>query len=137
MFYQMSSFPVICHLPLITPRIELKFNVLPLPPQITSRRDLGAVIRRQGRHAARQAATPYSQPKPRNEDRPTFNSRSESPLSDLSDLESSDPEDLASTSRLIQKPVGEAGRSKSGGYNLEAALGWDKTAFNNFVVGFN
>ena len=42
-----ASFPVKCHLPLVTTHIEFKFNVLPVPPQITPHWDFGAHIQQQ------------------------------------------------------------------------------------------
>ncbi|KAF8157404.1 hypothetical protein BJ912DRAFT_834422, partial [Pholiota molesta] len=32
----------------------------------------------------------------------------------------------------IPKPIGEAGRAHSGGYNLQTALGWDEKRFKAF-----
>jgi hypothetical protein len=130
------SFPIKPHLPLITNRLEFVFNSLPLPPQITTRRDLGANIRRQARYDS----TPYSRPRPR-EKTPVraqpvgFDHESDSPLSDLSSSEDSNGEDTAnSLSELIPKPVGEAGKVNSGGFNLEKELGWNKKCFSDFTV---
>lgn len=125
-----ASFPVKCHLPLITTRIEFKFNVLPAPPQITPRRDFGAHIRRQNR---RDSVAPYSysthfRDVTRSRDRDTGR-RSESPPSNLS----SDDE-LERDFEKIPKPPGEAGRVNSGGYDLQTALGWDYEQFNKFSV---
>jgi hypothetical protein len=129
----MSSFPIKPHLPLITNRLEFKFNLLPPPPQITTHRDLGAHIRRQARHNS----APYSR-RPR-EKTPVraqpirFDLESDSSLSDLSCSE--DGEDTAkSLSELIPKPLGEAGKVNSGGFNLEKELGWNKKRFSEFTV---
>jgi hypothetical protein len=129
-----ASFPVKCHLPLITTRIEFKFNVLPAPPQITPRRDLGAHIRRQNR---RDSVAPYSYsahfrdvtPQAARSQSVKFDCsrdrrRSESPPSSESD------DDF----EKIPKPPGEAGRVNSGGYDLQTALGWDYEQFNKFSV---
>ena len=144
-----TSFPVKCHLPLITTRIEFKFNVLSAPPQITARRDLGAHIRRQNR---RDAVAPYYTassgsrsthtirdrditpgPASARSQSVKFNRslRSESPLSDLpTDDETVDDK----SSGKIKKPAGEAGRANSGGYDLQTALGWDYERYNKFNV---
>src|SRR5882757_2571481 len=136
------SFPVKSHLPLITTRIEFQFNVLPPTPQITARQDLGARIRRQARHNS----VPYGRPKRVHEKTPVrnvsvgFHLRSESPLSDPLDSESSDSEDngdLIDTPDRIPKPKGEAGRTNSGGYNLQKALGWEEKQFGDFTVSSN
>lgn len=125
----MSAFPTKCHLPLITARIEFKFNVLPSPPQITPRRDFGAHIRRQNR---RDSVAPYSRSTLREvtpaRSRSLRFDRSESPLTDLSDDESENGFEK------ISKPPGEAGRINSGGYDLQTALGWDYELFNKFCV---
>ncbi|KDR76617.1 hypothetical protein GALMADRAFT_139530 [Galerina marginata CBS 339.88] len=128
------SFPTKSHLPLITTRVEFTFNTLPPPPQITTRRDFGAHIKRGGRHNS----VPYSRPKPR-EGTPArarsvgFNLQSDSSLSELSDTESeSDDDKVPSTSGLIPKPSGEAGKANSGGYNLQEALGWTKKRYDEF-----
>jgi len=121
-------FPVKSHLPLITARIEFQLKELPSPPQITPRRDLGAHLRRQ----ARRSSVPYSRPRHTSEETPVrnqytgFDRHSESLLSDLSDSESSGDEDKPNT---IPKPIGQAGRSNSGGYNLKNALGWEEERF--------
>lgn len=132
------SFPIKSHLPLITTRIEFGFNTLPPPPQITTRRDFGPHIRRRGQHHS----VPYNRPKPR-ERTPArtlsveFDVQSDSSLSDLSDTEeSTDGDNLSSTSGLIPKPEGEAGKARSGGYNLEEALGWPKKRFDDFYMSF-
>jgi hypothetical protein len=124
-----ASLPVKCHLPLITTRIEFQFNVLPPHPQITLRRDLGAVIRRQARRA-----TPYTRLNPRSA--PVTARRSESPLTDLSDTEVDGLETRESImpSHKISKPKGEAGKSNSGGYNLQEAMGWKDKEFATFTV---
>ena len=120
-----SSFPVKCHLPLITTRIEFEFNVLPAPPQITPRRDFGAQIRRQNR---RDSVAPYSHSSLFREVTPA---RSSAFLS-LADLSSDD--DSEKGFDKIRKPPGEAGRVNSGGYDLQTALGWDFEQYDKFCV---
>jgi hypothetical protein len=124
-----TSLPLKSHLPLITTRIEFQFNVLPPPPQITPRRDLGAVIRRQARRAK-----PYTRSKRGNT--PITTQRADSPLTDItdSDTEISDVEKTTTSSQKISKPKGEAGRSNSGGYNLQVAMGWKDEEFAKFTV---
>lgn len=41
----------------------------------------------------------------------------------------------AQSGKKISKPVGEAGRPNSGGYNLERKLKWDKEVFEEIKVG--
>jgi hypothetical protein len=124
-----ASLPIKCHLPLITTRIEFQFNVLSPHPQITLRRDLGAVIRRQARRA-----TPYTRLNPRGV--PVTARRDESPLTDISDSDTDESDDGESImpSHKISKPKGEAGRSNSGGYNLQDAMGWEDKEFATFTV---
>lgn len=131
------SFPIKSHLPLITTRIEFKYNLLPPPPQITNRRDFGAHIRRQARHKS----VPYSRPRhrkktPARAQSVGFNHRSESEssLSELSDSEQSDQEESVG---LIPKPPGEAGKGGSGGFNLAKALGWDQKRYEEFTVSLH
>ena len=125
-----ASLPVKCHLPIITTRIEFQFNVLSPHPQITLRRDLGAVIRRQARRA-----TPYTRRNPRSV--PVTALRGESPLTDIpDDLDDDDldAEESNMSSRKIPKPKGEAGKRNSGGYNLQEAMGWEDKEFAMFTV---
>ena len=117
-----ASFPIKCHLPLITTRIEFKFNVLPAPPHITPRRDFGAHIRRQNR---RDSVTPYSRS---THFRNVTPARSQSPSEHFSDGEKG--------FEKIRKPPGEAGRVNSGGYDLQTALGWDYEQYNKFTVSY-
>jgi len=121
-----ASFPVKCHLPLITSRIEFQFNALPTPPQITPRRDLGAHIRRQNR---RDSISPYSTSR---HFRGVTPARSQSGRSDTppSHLSSDDEKG----SEKIPKPHGEVGRVNGGGYDLQTALGWEYEQFNKFCV---
>lgn len=65
---------------------------------------------------------------------------SEDSESDLSDLDGlSDTPELQQAASLllskIPKPPGEAGRPKSGGFNLEETLLWLKEYFNDIQVG--
>jgi hypothetical protein len=124
-----ASLPVKCHLPLITTRIEFQFNVLSPHPQITLRRDLGAVIRRQARRAK-----PYTRHNPRSV--PVTDRRAESPLTDITDTDAEDSDDGESITppSKILKPKGEVGRSNSGGYNLQIAMGWEDKEFTTFTV---
>ena len=129
-------FPVKSHLPLITTRIEFQLKNLPPPPQITPRRDLGAHLPRQ----ARRNYVPYSRPRHTSEEATVNNRfvfRSMSPLSDVPDLEKSDDdEDSRDTPNKIPKPMGEPGRSNSGGYNLKKALDWEENRYNEFNVSY-
>lgn len=129
------SRPIKSHLPLITTRIEFKFNLLPPPPQLTTRRDFGAHVRRH----MRRNPSPYDRPKARTKPPAitrsiTVDFQSDSALSDISDAE--EDEDSPSSSKLIPKPGGEAGKVNSGGYNLENALGWTKKRYEEFSVSF-
>ena len=124
-----ASFPVKCHLPLITTRIEFKFNVLPSPPQITPRRDLGAHIRWQNRW---DSVDLYS----RSTFRDVTPARSRSLRFDRSEFQLSNlssDEDSEKGFEKISKPPGEAGRVNRG-YDLQTALGWDYELFNKFSV---
>ncbi len=129
------AFPIKSHLPLITTRVEFQFSVLSPPPTVTMRRDLGARIRRQLHHKS-----PYSRPRHiRKETRAKSPSVVLDPTeldSDLSDLESDPDDDTEGCGNLnkIPKPSGEAGRTNSGGYNLEKALGWEEKRFAMFTV---
>jgi len=118
--------PVKCHLPLITTRIEFQFNVLSPHPQITLRRDLGAVIRRQARRA-----TPYTRLNPRGVAVTAHRTahRAESPLTDMDSDDSDGESEQIMQSHKILKPKGEAGKSNSGGYNLQDAMGWEDKEF--------
>jgi hypothetical protein len=125
------SLPVKCHLPLITTRIEFQFNVLSPHPQITLRRDLGAVIRRQARRA-----TPYTRLNPRGVAVTAHRTahRAESPLTDMDSDDSDGESEQIMQSHKILKPKGEAGKSNSGGYNLQDAMGWEDKEFTTFTV---
>jgi hypothetical protein len=134
-----TSLPIKCHLPLITPRTEFQFSVLPPPPQITPRRDLGAAIRRQTRRA-----TPYTRSNRGATPNSPITHHAESPLTDIresdtsdsdtSDSDTSDVEEKTTFSHKILKPKGEAGRKNSGGYNLQVAMGWEDEDFAKFAV---
>ena len=127
------SRPIKSHLPLITTRIEFKFNLLPPLLQLTTRRDFGAHVRQH----MRRNSSPYDRPKARTKT-PAItqsimvNFQSDSALSNISDAE--EDEDSPSSSRLIPKPGGEAGKVNSGSYNLENALGWTKKRYKEFSV---
>ena len=129
-----ASLPVKCHLPLITTWIEFQFNILSPHPQITLRRDLGAVI-----HCQAWRATPYTRLKLKG--KPVTARRDESPLTDVtssdadeSDVEKSDVEELTAPLHKILKPKGEAGKSNRGGYNLKDAMGWENKEYATFSV---
>jgi hypothetical protein len=127
--FEVTMFPIKSHLLLISTRIEFKLKDLPPPPQITSRRDLGAHLRRQARHKS----VPYSRPGPRHTSEEASDSdirhvRFDSPLTPL-------PMDIEEREiQKIPKPKGEAGKSNSGGYNLKEALGWEEKRYNEFIV---
>jgi hypothetical protein len=57
-----------------------------------------------------------------------------SPLSELSDSDKSGDENRDAPK--IPKPKGEAGRSNSGGYNLQEALGWEEKRYSEFTVSY-
>jgi hypothetical protein len=56
------------------------------------------------------------------------------PLSNISDSETD--EESHDTPNKIPKPIGEPGRSNSGGYNLKKALGWEENRYNEFNVSY-
>ena len=126
-----TSLTVKCHLPLITTRIEFQFNVLSPQPQITPRRDFGAVIRCQARRN-----TPYT--RSTRGDVPVTARRAESPLTEIADSDSDTDGGIVGESTVsshkIPKPKGEPGRSNSGGYNLQDAMGWNNKEFTTFTV---
>ncbi len=62
---------------------------------------------------------------------PADDSRAPSPLSELSEDNSSSG---SASSSIIEKPSGEAGRPGRGGYNLQAKMKWDKDIFRAFQV---
>ena len=126
----MSS-PIKSHLPLITTRVEFKFNELPPSPQITTCCDFGVHIRRRAQHNS----MPYNQARGRSVG---LGFQSDSSLSDLSDTEESiDGDNNQSISPLIPKPRGEAGKANSSGYNLKKVLGWTERRYEEFDVSFN
>ena len=51
-----------------------------------------------------------------------------------SDAGISDVEETEMSLYKILKPKGEAGRSNSGGYNLQVAMGWENEEFAKFNV---
>lgn len=134
----MMSFSVKPHLPLISKRVEFTVNKLPSPPSITLRQDLEKHVKRQ----IRRAKTPYNRmntkesPNELRDSSPESNLKSPSPLSTDSELEDdmSEEEHTSDSKRKILKPPGEAGRSNSGGFNLEKALGWEEEKYNNLTV---
>jgi len=126
-----ASFPVKCHLPLITSRIKFMFNALPTPPQITPRRDLGAHIRWQNR---RDSVSPYSTSI---HFRGVTPARSQSVVFGRSDTPSSASDvcsDNGKGSDKIPKPHGKGRRVNGRGYDLQTALGWEYEQFNKFCI---
>ena len=65
------------------------------------------------------------------EDTPIRTHHAESPLSDVPD---SDIEEMIMSEHKILKPKEEAGKSSSGGYNLQVAMGWEDEGFVKFTV---
>lgn len=140
------------HLPLISTNIKFERKPLPPKPEITHRLNLAERIRRAER--VRFAATT-----PRVRTGGTTRARSMTPSSSSSpktacmekgpatitlDELTSEPELTETESesdgvdamgwQKIPKPAGEAGRSGSGGYSLEKALGWDKDRYAKMIV---
>lgn len=140
------------HLPLISAHIKFERKPLPPKPEITHRLNLAERIRRAER--VRFAATT-----PRSRTGNTIRARSMTPSGSSSlkttriekgpaiislDELTSEPELTESESegddvdatgwQKIPKPAGEAGRSGSGGYSLEKALGWDKDRYAKMIV---
>lgn len=124
------------HLPLITQEIKFERKPLPPMPEITQRMNLQDRIRRVDR--VRFAASA-----PRNRTRLRSTTPSRPAIVTLDDL-TSEPELTESESeyqegpgwRMIAKPAGEAGRSRSGGFSLEKSLGWDKDKYDKMIVSF-
>ena len=54
-------------------------------------------------------------------------------MSDLSEKDMSEEEEMTSLHKIL-KPKGEVGKSNSGGYNLQAAIGWEDKEFARFIV---
>ena len=153
------------HQPLITLRIPFEVQPLPPPPAIALRKNFRGVFTKSNdkapsrRHPALVPIPVVSKSTPpkssRVENDPALEVRrnaisggngavanidSEDSESDLSDLDglSDTPELQQAASSLlskIPKPPGEAGRPKSGGFNLEETLSWPKEYFNDVQVG--
>lgn len=131
------------HLPLISQRILFKKNRPPPTPTITQRLNLDQRIRRADRVRFSTSAPRHKSKEPgsassRNPSRTSTPALVSDNLSDLSELsERSDDEcsDSESTSgpNMIPKPPGAIGR-KSGGYNLEDALGWEGSKYKKMIV---
>jgi hypothetical protein len=152
------------HQPLITLRIPFDVQPLPPPPTITLRTNFESTLRpsvnRKPQFRRPQFLVPVpvasgSAMKSRKEascaapaaQRASSDGRNriaddaEPDLSDLSDVSDSESQGSLSDSceapvqsTKIQKPPGEAGRPKSGGFNLEETLGWSKEFFNKIQV---
>ncbi|KAF5328349.1 hypothetical protein D9619_013348 [Psilocybe cf. subviscida] len=143
------------HLPLISTHIKFERKPLPPKPEITHRLNLEERIRRAER--VRFAATT-----PRSRVGGTTRARSMTPSGSSSlkatrkgkgpaiitlDELTSEPELTETESesdqvdnsgwQKIPKPAGEAGRSGSGGYSLEKALGWDKDKYTKMITWVN
>ena len=138
-------FPVKHPLPVITARVNFKFNKFPPPPPITLRQSHEKKIRRIHR-----SRTPYTRPRGspshRRHHRQTtpFDSADEDEESDatdksnLTDLPESEDEPTVPVAKIpkIPKPPGEAGRKNSGGFNLQEVLGWDDDKYKKFMVSY-
>ena len=133
-------FPVKHPLPVITARVNFKFNKFPPPPPITLRQSHEKKIR--GIHRSR---TPYTRPRGspshRRHHRQTtpFDNADEDEESDTTDESNSSPESEDEPTLLvakIPKPPGEAGRKNSGGFNLQEVLGWKDDKYKTFMVSY-
>jgi hypothetical protein len=109
-----------CHLPLITARIIFIPQLLPDVPIITPRID----FQMEDLNPSRDSQGPEE----------TLGSDDElnESLSALSSMESD--EDEGEVDQRIPKPLGEAGRPGSGGYNLKDVLGWANADFDKIQV---
>ena len=147
------------HQPLITFRIPFEVQSLPPPPAITLRQNLEGVLTKSNRKPPSHChpvfvpmpvASKNAPPKSSNDPAPGARQTaiaggngvigaddSESELSDidsLSDAPDSVQQAATSFTPKIPKPPGEAGRPKSGGFNLEETLCWPKEYFNAVQV---
>lgn len=102
------------YLPLITARVRFSPLQLPPPPIITPRVNFGTQVQR--------GLTPSSDGDLVDDDRNSYND------------EAQEQNPVATPSKQIPKPIGEAGRPGSGGYNLEDTLHWPKPRFSNLQV---
>ena len=121
-------FPVKQPLPLITSRVEFKFNKFPSLPPITLRQSHEKSLRtiRRSRTPYARTRTLHRQLSSSDEEDPTERTTSESP--------ESEDETLVAK---IPKPPGEAGRKNSGGFNLQDELGWNDDKYKEFTVSYS
>jgi hypothetical protein len=113
------------HLPLITGRLVFTSQVLPSVPTITPRIDFDMELPSEGSQVSEERGDDE-----RDDER-------DGSLSELSAIDSDDDDNVENhwhENSKIPKPVGEAGRPHSGGYNLKEVLGWPKTDFDKIQV---
>lgn len=135
-------FPVKYPLPVITARVNFKFNKFHPPPPITLRQSHERKVR-----LIHRSRTPYTCPRGlssygRHHCQTTpFNGADEDEESDaidelnLIDWPESEEEHTLSVAK-VPKPPGEAGRKNSGGFNLQEVLGWNDDKYKNFMVSY-
>ena len=125
-------FPVKHPLPVVTARVDFKFNKFPSPPPITLRQNHEKSL-----HAIRRRRTPYMRTHHslRRQTTPLDSADEEDSTegTNLSDSRESDDETLLVVAK-IPKPPGEAGRKNSGGFNLQEVLGWNDEKYKKFMV---
>ena len=147
------------HHSLITHRIPFEVQPLPPPPTIALRKNFQGALTKSTRKPARHLPalvpiavsgrnTPAKSSRVENDARPEVQQTTivgdgaaadaDDSESDLSDVDS--PSDIPNMQQAsnspskIPKPPGEAGRPKSGGFNLEEMLCWPKEDFNTIQV---
>jgi hypothetical protein len=103
------------HLPLITPRIQFVPQLSASIPVITPRMD-------------------FTGAESKHRKRVTFASTTESSDSSSGASDTTDDDTDFEQQPPISKPSGEAGRPRSGGYNLEETLAWPKDQYEALVV---
>jgi hypothetical protein len=114
------------HMPLITQRIIFAHQALPGLPTITPRIDFDMEDLTRSRAS--------QEPGDKSDD------ERDELLSALSSIESDDSggkdgdKSGGKDGSKIPKPAGEAGRPRSGGYNLKEVLGWTKADFDKIQV---
>jgi hypothetical protein len=129
-------FPVKHPLPVITARVNFKFNKFPPPPPITLRQSHEKKIR-----LIHRSRTPYTRPRGHHRQATPFDSTDEDEESDATDesnlIDSPESEDEHTLPvAKIPKPPGEAGRKNSGGFNLQEVLGWKDDKYKTFMVSY-
>jgi len=122
-------FPVKHPLPVVTARVNFKFNKFPPPPPITLRQNHEKTLR-----LIRRSRTPYPRSHRHHRQTTPFDNtdRDSTVESNLTDSPESELEDEPVAK--IPKPPGEAGRKNSGGFNLQEVLGWTDEKYKNFMV---